>query len=524
MGASAWTPVSADAAGWTPIPPDPPPADTRNAIQKSFDANTQTSPSDSLLATGLKSVAGAIGSSFVHPMDTLTGMAHAVAHPIDQAHQEVNQLYADKAAGGTGYAATKFAGQALGAVALGEAMGAGVKLAAPVVGDAATDFTQAAKDRLYPTPKSVPDAEMAARKLGKALVVPTQAIPNFVSAATNEAGTILDYAKRTGIKINSTIDLAKAAKGAADEVQGFYNDNVLKPNADLTVDTGKMDYRGKTTGDSGNRATVSQVNDRINEISQELSPNYRKALQVQTNAANVSDADLLAEKRTLTGTLHQVLADATGVEPQDIADLRQRAGKLRTIADETNLSANTDTTAAGKSARGRSDIPTGTKLGIVEHGIQMLRGGPEIVGNRAVKGALSDISPANTPFPNVNSPDFVAQRQAVAATNQTAAQQEFLKSNQLEQGAQDASSTRAQAVEPLRGQAKWADLGAAKLKDHIARNASGSSVGDYLTSSDVDALRNTPQGKSLLIKAGDLSSGSAAMKNLVKDIQLFRSR
>jgi hypothetical protein len=100
------------------------PSDDRNAIQKSFDQNTQTSPKDSLLETGLKSVVGAIASPFIHPLDTLSGMAHAVAHPIDQVHSEVNQLYQDKADGGLGYAGTKFAGNVLGSVALGEAGGA----------------------------------------------------------------------------------------------------------------------------------------------------------------------------------------------------------------------------------------------------------------------------------------------------------------------------------------------------------------------------------------------------------------
>ena len=37
-------------------------------LQKSFDTNTTTSPSEPLLETGLKSVVGAIGSPFVHPM------------------------------------------------------------------------------------------------------------------------------------------------------------------------------------------------------------------------------------------------------------------------------------------------------------------------------------------------------------------------------------------------------------------------------------------------------------------------
>lgn len=101
--------------------------DTRNSIQKSFDENTKTSPSDSPLGTLLKSTVSAIGSPFVHPVDTITGMIQAYRHPIDTAHAEVDQMYADKAAGGIPYAAAKFAGNALGSVALGEAGGAAIR-------------------------------------------------------------------------------------------------------------------------------------------------------------------------------------------------------------------------------------------------------------------------------------------------------------------------------------------------------------------------------------------------------------
>jgi hypothetical protein len=60
-------------------------------------------------------------------------------------------------------------------------------------------------------------------------------------------------------------------------------------------------------------------------------------------------------------------------------------------------------------------------------------------------------------------------------------------------------------------------LGAAKLQDHIARDASSG-----LTSADVDKIASTPQGKQLLINASDLAPGSAAMKNLVKQIKALR--
>jgi hypothetical protein len=71
------------------------------------------------------------------------------------------------------------------------------------------------------------------------------------------------------------------------------------------------------------------------------------------------------------------------------------------------------------------------------------------------------------------------------------------------------------AVVAVKGQDRWASLGAAKLADHIER------MGDKaeISAEDVDALSKTPQGKQLLIQASDLEPGSAAMRNLVKQIQ-----
>jgi hypothetical protein len=335
--------------------------------------------------------------------------------------------------------------------------------AAPVAARAAGRFSSAAKDRLYPQSKAIPANEMAARNLAKALVVPTQAMPNFVGAAADEAGTVLDHAKRNNIPINGTLDFAKAAKGASDDVRGFYNDKVLKPHADRTVSVEGTDYRGKNIRD-GQRATLGDINDRIDAINQELNPNYRKALPSQTSAANVSDADLIAEKRALTNVLHKQLGQMNGIDPQAVADLRVRAGKLKTIADEAQLSANTDTTAAGKADRGRSDIPTG-KMGILERGVQAVQGGPEVIGNRQLNSALRDIEPKSTPMPELNPPTQTPEQAA-------AAQQEFLRANQLEQGAQDAAASRGSTAQAARQ-----SNGAADLQQRMAEGAALRNVG-----------------------------------------------
>lgn len=61
--------------------------DNRNSIQKSFDTNTQDNPNDSMLKTGLKSVVGAVGAPFVHPMDTLKNMIPTSVNMDDMKNQ-----------------------------------------------------------------------------------------------------------------------------------------------------------------------------------------------------------------------------------------------------------------------------------------------------------------------------------------------------------------------------------------------------------------------------------------------------
>ena len=123
------------------------PGDARNPIQMSFNENTKTSPSEPLFETGLKSVVGAIGTPFVHPIETAKGMARAIvpdeggkgmaeaafgpAGPI-LTHMfggVASQGKQDKQEGGLPYAATKMAGNIAGNIALGggaDAIGEGV--------------------------------------------------------------------------------------------------------------------------------------------------------------------------------------------------------------------------------------------------------------------------------------------------------------------------------------------------------------------------------------------------------------
>lgn len=132
----------------TPAVPD----DGRNIIQKSFDENTKTSPSEPLLQTGLKSVVGAIGAPFVHPLQTAKGVLDLVPDspdvPIAPTHE--NPLvgrgiaaYHDAKDGGLGYSATKLAGETFGATAL-DGLVRGAPGATRGLGDTASAIRQSA--------------------------------------------------------------------------------------------------------------------------------------------------------------------------------------------------------------------------------------------------------------------------------------------------------------------------------------------------------------------------------------------
>jgi hypothetical protein len=139
-------------------------ADSRNSIQKSFDENTATSPSDKLLTTGLKSVVGAIGSPFVHPLETVKALSH-IGTPYDPENPLIQTALStvnDYKQGGLPYAATKLAGNTFGGMALGEAAGGVLRLPST-----ALDIVRGDPDVMTPGTTATPRMRYeAAKRLG----------------------------------------------------------------------------------------------------------------------------------------------------------------------------------------------------------------------------------------------------------------------------------------------------------------------------------------------------------------------
>lgn len=501
----------------------------KDALTAGFNVDT-SHPAGTAAAPQLPahSQAPAMQSSLLAPStytkavsDTATGLATPLAHipsqiasyggfknPADQGgpiQSIVNDP--DKGAG---------VANALTQVGTALALGKGIEVAPriPEAMSAAGDAVAATKAKLYPTSQSLTPRVSAARNLSKALVVDPAGVNNFVKAATDEAGTVVGYAKDNGLPINSKIDFANAAKQTADAVQAHFDEKILAPNAQK-VTAVPASYQGPTVGE-GNNATLGDINGRINAISSELKSNFRKPLQAQTSAANTSDADLLSEKQALTNVLHKQLGEATGLPAQAISDLRMQAGKLRTVADESQASANRDLTAAGKQAMGTTTSAVGTKAGLIDRGLQMVQGGPEVIGNRQINSALQKVEPTSLNLPTPAPPAIVppVPKVPIGGPSITITGPDYTPDPNAANIMRDRIAARRPApvetpVKPITQMQKWANNGAAKL------GAEG------VTDLDINKLASLPAGRQFLIKASSLPAGSAMLKTIVSQAQQF---
>jgi hypothetical protein len=512
--------------------PKAPAPDTRSLWQKAkdnFNSNTQGKQPGDNAVTGFihdfSAGAGDIVRAAAHPVRTVESMAStpdplflevakAVTPKGTPAAGDIEQKLQDAGKNAPSFARTLGqvgTGAIVGEVA-GPVVGTVAKNAAKVVPNLPEALSQAKQGftrATYPKNVAIPAQEAAAQNLVKALVPDDAAIPNIKSAAAVVPDAIA-AAEKNGTPINGKLDLAKTLRDRAAEVQGHYDDAILKPNAG---DLNKVpdNYNGDTT--TQGRASLKQINDRVDTINSELKSNFRKKLASQTTEANASDADLISEKQGLTSILHDRLAILTGLQPEDIANLRQNAGKLRSLAQEVGASANRDTKIAGVR---QTSGGTMSMRNPVEGIADKLSGGQEVIGNRVIKQALEQFPAQETPLPQPQAPG------PNIPTTPAAAQAEFLHQQQLEQAAQDASAGRSAIASEARqanvaadgGPRLWASQGYSKVLSHIADDpSSGLKAGDLAT------LRQTPAGAQLLMKASGLQPGSAMMKSVMTQIK-----
>lgn len=529
------------------------PPQESNAVQKAYDKFIAPIAPNEHAGAVLDAIqnfarhAGMAAHPLFHPKDDAAAMAHSVwdENPVkvaqklrdgyrqngvvgvDDAYKEVlNNSMLGRLIGGVKkdyeengpvQGTASLLGDVAGAYLGGEATKGVTAAAAPVVRAGAKsvastgadaiastrDAFKAARAKVYPRNMSLTPEEAATQSLVKG-TVPELAAVQRIKGAASELPDALAYAERTGQPINGKLDTAKALRGRAAEIQTHYTEKLMRPHSGK-FKTVPEEYNGEMSGNGKNQATIGQINDRVDAINRELKSNFRKKLKSQTTEANASDADLNAEKGKLTKILHESLADMNGLQPEDIASVRQRAGKLRSLAEETELSADRDTVSAGRSAMGASGVPAPTKTGILQNGYEFFKGGPEVIGNRNFQGSLKGFEAKEAPLPQPVLPD-----PATTATTPEAARAEFLRAHELEQGSQDAAAARNAEAERLRTQNVDTQKG-------IAQTEATRAITSEQAAQDAAAARNT-EAEKLRTQNVDAQKG-LAQSEVVRDVE-----
>ncbi len=253
--------------------------------------------------------------------------------------------------------------------------------------------------------KPIPIApEDAARGVTKAVNPSVNEWPNYIKATAQEAGNIKAFAAKNNLPLNTQLDWAKAARGAATESQNFFNEKVLGPHASDEVATAGTGFKGKNAGE-GQTATLGEIDRRVATINKQLNSAYNKRESGQTMEALANEPELIAERDGLNEILRDELAKRTGMTPEQVAGVRQRYGRMYSIGDKTEAAVNQRQSSAGKAAEGRRDVPTTVSGAGVDLFNRLIRGGPEGIANRAFVrslGKTNAIPP--TELPEVNQP------------------------------------------------------------------------------------------------------------------------
>jgi len=340
-----------------------------------------------------------LSQAVLHPVDTLGSMAEATpagsVFDLATGRPNASQQQAQGLVTGMRTDPARTLGQVAGGMAAGALL--------PAAADVGMDMAGGVRNlRPAPSPSIVPPEEMAARNLTNAINPAPQRAGQYIQAAQKEVPNVIDYAKRTGNPLNTQLEFAKAAEGNAKEARTHYEDNILGPNATETVPA-PSGYGGRSipSGENTqNRATtLGDIDSRIVDINKELDKPRLNASDQRTALA--SEAELQAEKSQLTDILHRSLANFTGLQPEDIANLRQRVGRSYELANDTN---------AAVTGRGLQE----GKPGSLVHGLGMgqlamkaadiARGGPTAIADRSFQRAIANFPGQAEPLPQPTGP------------------------------------------------------------------------------------------------------------------------
>ena len=338
---------------------------------------------------------------FLHPIDTAVGVANTAGSVAKDALRTGDlpgaigkgvlgpmvQSYArDKAKGGNALAIENLTGNLLGTLESG-------RIGGEFARDAGEESVAGAKGirdwwRPRSSPEIVPTLEQNSRALTNAINPNPAEANSFIENIQQRMPEITDYAKRTKNPLKTRLEFAKAAEGAGREARSWYRNNLLDPVANEEVSVGP-NYRGKSRGEAGQRATLGAIDKRLGEINEELSPTYRQRNAGMVGSKLATEAELNAEAAGLRSILNRELAKSSGLSEAEVSAVRQTGGQLRHISDATNETVTQRGLSAERAKEG--SLPT-TRHGVIDKALKGAAGGQDAIQDRAFQRALADFN------------------------------------------------------------------------------------------------------------------------------------
>ncbi len=360
-----------------------------NFLQRGFDKLTTVTPeqeqgTDPVTNQLQKFGAGVVqgfGQPFIHPLDTLGGLANSVAHPIDTANATV-QAFKDNPA--------QSAGNLVGGLGLGAAAGGlarriprperfGGSYKSPVI-DPATQ-----------------NAEGLAKAIGNPSGIPENLIPNIAERTP----AMKAYAQKTGNPLHSQAETARAFQGLGDEGLQHFEQNILGPHANDVVNMGSgKPYQG-FTGPSLDvpQMTIGEINDRLTAINKLQNPptttkNAMTVMSAQERSGLDSEANMLRQK------LYTELSKRTGISPEEIKGHREGYGQAYNVGNAIDQSHRMRLGQVGAADEGSTGGLSASKTGLAKDALNAVFRGPrEYRANRAMRNALKPFESSPQEFP-----------------------------------------------------------------------------------------------------------------------------
>jgi len=262
----------------------------------------------------------------------------------------------------------------------GDKLGALGTVAGNILPAVAMEATRAGMPK--PGINPVSSTEMGARGIAQAINPAGPAMQSLVDAVQTHGGDLLKYIKDKGLRVTGALGYSKAARMAADDAYQAY-----RAQADPIADQLQRVPQGSGVNMTTNPANPSMPHATLADIEKRIGDINDLTYKAKTGEVTLESERrmaLEAEHGQLADTLHNSVAKYVGgdITPDDVAALRQKFGKLGTIADVTQ-------DAYSRRMGIEASVNQGTRFG---HGLGSVGGAAMEVANRMVRGPVNAIA------------------------------------------------------------------------------------------------------------------------------------